>query len=160
MSENNAKTTTRVEDLSIVVERVFDAPRQLVWDAWTKPEHVEIWWGMGGKLAACEIDLREGGTYRYVMKGPDGSEFPFIGVYREVVAPERLVYTRIFDVEPYSVHETYITDTFEQLQGDKTKLSFITEFPNTEALQGSLASGAEVGAIDSMERFAGYLAGL
>jgi uncharacterized protein YndB with AHSA1/START domain len=162
MSENNVqkKTTTYVEDLSLVVERTFDAPRELVWDAWTNPEHVAIWWGMGGKLAVCEIDLSPGGAYRYVMRGPDGSEYPFIGVYREVVKPERLVYTRIFDVEPFFIHESLVTDVFEALSDGKTKLTFITEFSSVEALQGSLASGAEAGAIDSMERFAGYIASL
>ncbi|MCD9021635.1 SRPBCC family protein [Cohnella silvisoli] len=162
MSENNAKnkTTTYVEDLSIIVERTFDAPRELVWEAWTKPEHVANWWGMGGKLAACEIDLRPGGTYLYVLRGPDGNEYPFKGVYREVVKPERLVYTRIFDVEPFSIHESVVTDTFVAQPDGKTRLTFRTDFPTAEALQGSLASGAEAGAIDSMERFSEYLASL
>ncbi|MBP1996727.1 uncharacterized protein YndB with AHSA1/START domain [Paenibacillus eucommiae] len=102
-------------------------------------------------LHACEIDLREGGTYRYVQLGPDGTEFPFIGTYREIVKPERLNYTNdFFDITPFNEHESVIFDTFEQLEGDKTKLTMRTEYVSAEALQGSLTSGAEQGAIAFM----------
>src|ERR1700730_7518573 len=107
MTNNNAinNTVTYVEDLSLVVERTFDALRELVWEAWTQPEHVALWWGFQGvKLPICEIDLEEGVSYRFVHRFHDGSEMPFKGFYREVIKPERLVYTQIFDVEPYSIH--------------------------------------------------------
>lgn len=161
MNENGAKTTTRVEGQALIVERIFQAPRELVWDAWTKPEHVSRWWGHGGvPLYACEIDLRVGGTYRYVQRGPDGTEFPFTGTYREIVKPERLNYTMIFDMVPYNEHESVIFDSFEQLADGRTKLTMRTEYDSVEALQGSIASGAEQGAIASMERYAEYLAQL
>lgn len=161
MSQTKATTVTRVEGLSLIVERVFDAHRELVWDAWTKPEHVSRWWGYGGKpLHVCEIDLRAGGSYRYVQLGEDGTEYPFIGTYREVVTPERLNYTMVFDIVPFNEHESVIFDTFEQLPDGKTKLTMRTEYASAEALQGSLASGAEQGAIASMERFAEYIANL
>jgi uncharacterized protein YndB with AHSA1/START domain len=161
MSNLGVKTVTRVDEKSLTVERIIDAPRTLVWDAWTKPEHVSRWWGYGGvPLHACEIDLRVGGSYRYVQRGEDGTEFPFIGIYREVVQPERLVYTMIFDIVPYNEHESVTTDTFEELHNGKTKLIMRTEYVSAEALQGSIASGAEKGAIASMERFADYLVNL
>lgn len=160
MSQFGAKATSRVEDLSLVVERVFQAPRELVWDAWTNPEHVSRWWGASGPLAVCEIDLRVGGDYRYVQRGEDGTEYPFIGKYREIVKPERLVYTQIFDVVPYNVHESVTYDRFETVEGGKTKLVSRTEFATAEALEGSIAAGMETGAIASMERFADYLGSL
>jgi uncharacterized protein YndB with AHSA1/START domain len=159
MSNTETKTVTHVEDLSLIVERVFDAPRELIWDTWTKPEHVSRWWGYGGvPLYVCEIDLRQGGSYRYVQKGEDGTEYPFIGVYREVVRPERLVYTQIFDIAPFNEHESVTYDTFEEVESMKTKLISRTTFASTEALQGAIDSGMEKGSIDSMERFAEYLA--
>jgi uncharacterized protein YndB with AHSA1/START domain len=160
MTNNKAKndTATYVEDLSLVVERTFDAPREIVWEAWSQPEHVALWWGYQGvKLAVCEIDLRVGGSYRFVQLTPDGTELPFKGVYREVVEPELMVYTQIFDIEPYSIHEAVVTDKFVEHPGGKTKLTSKTEFPTAEALQGALASGAETGAAASMERFAEHL---
>ncbi|RED55151.1 SRPBCC domain-containing protein [Cohnella lupini] len=159
MNQLSAIATTRVEGQALIVERIFQAPRELVWDAWTKPEHVARWWGYGGvPLFTCEIDLRVGGTYRYVQRGQDGTEFPFTGTYREIAKHERLNYTMIFDVAPYNEHESLIFDSFEQLDVGRTKLTMRTEYASAEALQGSIASGAEQGAIASMERYAEYLA--
>ena len=77
--------------------RTFDAPRRLVFEAMTRPEHVRRWYGCdGAELTVCEIDLRPGGLWRYVLRMPDGQEFPFAGMYREIAAPERLVYTERF----------------------------------------------------------------
>src|SRR5260221_14208184 len=81
-------------DREIAFERDFDAPRELVWKAWTRPEYFRRWYGCSTvSLAVCEIDLRVGGAYRYVMRGADGAEFAISGIYREVVPPQRLVYT-------------------------------------------------------------------
>jgi len=158
MSKTEIETVSRVENLSLIVERLYNVPRQLVWDAWTKPEHVSLWWGYGGvPLYVCDVDLRQGGSYRYVQKGEDGTEYPFIGSYREVTSPTRLVYTQIFDVETYNEHESVTYDTFEEIEGEKTKLTSRTEFKSAEALQGALDTGMEQGAIDSMERFGKHL---
>src|SRR5262245_53222787 len=82
----------------IVLTRAFNAPRHLVFDAFTKAHHVARWWGPRYlTLAVCEIDLRVGGAYRFVQRAPDGDEFAFSGVYREIVPPERLVYTFVFE---------------------------------------------------------------
>src|SRR5262245_66348416 len=92
---------TLPSDKEILLKRVFDAPRHLVFEAMSKPEHVRRWWccGEGFSMPVCEIDLRVGGKYRYVMRSPEGSEFAFNGVYREIAAPGRVVHTEIF--EPY-----------------------------------------------------------
>jgi len=82
----------------IVMTRVFAAPRRLVFDAWTKPELLQRWYGARGwSLPVCEIDLRPGGTYRYVMQGPDGAQVTLRGAFREVDPPERLVSTEAFE---------------------------------------------------------------
>jgi uncharacterized protein YndB with AHSA1/START domain len=87
-----AKVTTPSER-EIVIERVFDAPRTLVFDAWTKVEHVTHWWDPSGvPLSVCEIDLRPSGAFRFVNGGPDGAKYPFVGFYREITPPVRLVF--------------------------------------------------------------------
>jgi uncharacterized protein YndB with AHSA1/START domain len=88
-----AKVTTP-SDREIVITRDFDAPRVVVFDAWTKPEHVARWWDPSrAPLAVCEIDLRPNGAFRFVNSGPDGIQHPFAGTYREIDPPERLVFT-------------------------------------------------------------------
>jgi uncharacterized protein YndB with AHSA1/START domain len=89
----SAKVTTPSER-EIVITRAFDAPRTVVFDAWTKAEHVAQWWDPGrAPLAVCEIDLRPNGAFRFVNRGPEGMRHPFTGVYREILAPARLVFT-------------------------------------------------------------------
>lgn len=99
----NTLTITAHGDRELVMTRAFDAPRALVWDAMTKPELLKRWLGVhnGWTLAVCEIDLRVGGAYRYVWRGPDGMEMGMGGVYREIVEPERIVSTEKFDQSWY-----------------------------------------------------------
>jgi uncharacterized protein YndB with AHSA1/START domain len=105
----------------------------------------------------CEIDLRVGGAYRYVMQAPDGSQYPFKGVYREVVAPERLVHTQIYDVEPYSNIETLVTVLFEERDGQTTMTETILH-PSVETRDGHFSSGMEVGAAESLDKLEELLA--
>ena len=90
--------------------RVFDAPRSLVFDAWTKPELLKRWLGVRGgwSMVVCEVDLKVGGTYRFVWRGPDKAEMGMGGVYREIVPPERLVATESFD-DPWYPGEAFRT---------------------------------------------------
>ncbi|MGR8935896.1 MAG: SRPBCC family protein [Gammaproteobacteria bacterium] len=92
---------TDADDLTgfeTVIERTFDAPRALVWRAWTDPEHVRQWWGPKGfDSACCEIELRVGSIFRLQMRAPDGNSYPCRGVFREIVAPERIVYDSTAD---------------------------------------------------------------
>jgi uncharacterized protein YndB with AHSA1/START domain len=91
--EKTASVTTP-SDREIVITRAFDAPRPVVFDAWTKAEHVAQWWDPSGRpLAACEIDLRPSGAFCFLHQGPDGLRDPFTGIYRQIAPPERLVFT-------------------------------------------------------------------
>src|SRR5436190_23542518 len=103
MAEKNsaATTLTMPSDREIVISRILAAPRRLVFQAWTRPEHVVQWWGLRSlTVAVCEIDFRVGGAWRWVLRALNGEEYGFRGVYREIVPPERLVYTDIFDDVP------------------------------------------------------------
>lgn len=114
---------TQANSKEIVIERVFDAPRELVWKAWTDPEHVAQWWGPHGmKTRVDELDLRVGGGWRYVMLGPDGSEYPQSGTFREIVPPEKIVTSAVFEVGGDVPQKVVLTWRFEDL-GDKTKLT-------------------------------------
>src|ERR1700720_367482 len=103
MKNSGALQVTAQSDREIVMTRVFDAPRNLVFDAWTKPELLKRWLGVfgGWALAVCEIDLKVGGAYRYVWRGPDSAEMGMGGVYREIVPAERIVCTEVFDESWY-----------------------------------------------------------
>ena len=93
MTASNSPATDTA-DREVVLTRVFDAPRQRVWEAWTRPEHVRRWYGPRAlTMTVCETDLRPGGRYRHVLRGTDGREAGFSGVYREIVPPARLVCT-------------------------------------------------------------------
>jgi uncharacterized protein YndB with AHSA1/START domain len=143
---------------TIVSHRKFAAPRSLVFDVWTKPEHMKNWWGPRDlTLVVCEIDLRVGGKYRFVHRAPDGQEFGFYGEYREVVRPERLVSTFIF--EPMPEHVALETVTFEEQDGITTVSSVMLN-SSVEARDGHLASGMEEGMIETYDRLDELLASL
>ena len=94
MDTRKGARVTLPSDREIVITREFDAPRTVVFDAWTKAEHVTQWWDPNRvPLAVCEIDLRPDGAFRFVNQGPDGRQHPFTGTYRDIVSPERLVFT-------------------------------------------------------------------
>ena len=114
---------TQADSTEILIEHVFDAPRELVWKAWTDPEHVAKWWGPHGMTTRVdELDLRPGGRWRYVMMAPDGSEYPQKGVFREIVPPETIVTSAEFEVGAEGPHKVILTYRFDDL-GDKTKLT-------------------------------------
>ena len=93
-SDARDRVTTAAVGREVVITRVFDAPRALVWQAWTEPTHLARWWGPKEFTnPVCEVDLRPGGALRIVMRGPDGVEYPMGGVFHEIAEPERLVYS-------------------------------------------------------------------
>jgi uncharacterized protein YndB with AHSA1/START domain len=145
----------------IVLTRDFNAPRRLVFEVWTTPEHVARWWAGcdDNALTVCEIDLRVGGTWRVVVRGPDGHEYPFKGVYREILAPERLVHTQILDVEPYSRSEALVSVIFED-RGGRTRITETILHPTKEARDAHLRSGMETGASASFDRLGEIVQGL
>jgi uncharacterized protein YndB with AHSA1/START domain len=155
-----ALTVTLPSDREIVLTRVFAAPRRLVFEVCTTPEHVKRWWGpLGSTLTVCEIDLRPGGAWRFVLRGPDGKEHPFKGVYREIVPPERVVQTFIYDVEGIRDHEALETLTLDEQDG-RTTLRVTVLHKTKAARDGHLQSGMEAGASQTYDRLAELLATL
>ena len=159
-----AKTSNKLKvtlptDTTILLEREFDAPRALVWEAMTKPEHVKQWWGPRGyTLPSCEIDLRVGGEWRYLSRTPDGSEYLFRGEYREIKPVERLSYTWMFDVAPFN--ETVAVETVELEERDgRTYVRTTMEWPSKEARDGHAQSMGD-GAAQTMDRLEELLATL
>jgi len=139
-------------DREIRITRLFDAPRPLVYEAFTKPEHVRRWWGCLGEgysVPVCEADVRPGGTWRYVNKTPNGSLAAFYGAYREIVPPERLVFTEIY--EPFPDGESLVTVVFAEENG-KTRMTLTAEYPSIDVRDMVLKSGMESGAAISYDR--------
>ena len=158
MAEANSATLTVTlpSDREIVMTRVFAAPRELVFEAHSKCEHLEKWWGPRKyTLAVCEMDFRSGGAYRYVHRGPDGEEHGFRGEFREIVAPERIVWT--FEYEGMPGHASVETLTLVERDG-KTTLTATSVFDSVEDRDGMLQSGMETGAAETWDRLAEYLA--
>lgn len=147
-------------DLEIRITRTLEAPRQLVWEAMTTPEHVKQWWGLrGSTLEIKEMDLRPGGTWRFISRNADGAEHPFAGTYREIVPPERIVQTFIYDVPPINQFESVETMTLREENGH-TIVTVISRHGSKEARDGMLQSGMEKGAAETYDRLEELLAKL
>jgi uncharacterized protein YndB with AHSA1/START domain len=158
MSTGNLKLTTRGER-EIVMTREFNAPRRLLFDAFTKPELVKQWLlgPPGWSMPVCEIDLKVGGKYRYVWRqDSDGTEMGMGGVYREIVAPERLVSTEKFD-EAWYPGEAVGTIVLSE-NGGKTSVTQTILYESREARDAVLKSGMEQGLAASYGRLAEMLA--
>lgn len=153
---------TTPSDREIVMTRVFNAPRRLVWAAWTKPEYVARWFGADGwTVPVCEIDLRPGGSYRYVMRGPAGEEVTMRGIYRDVVPPERLVSTETFEgfseVGYRPEDRTVSTAVLTERDGRTTWTATIV-YPSKTIRDGALATPMEEGMNGSFARMDAVLA--
>ena len=151
---------TTPSEREIAMTRVFDAPRTLVFDAWTKPELLERWLGVraGWSMEVCEVDLKVGGAYRFVWRGPDGTEMGMGGVYREIVRPERLVATEVFD-DPWYPGEALDTTVLVEQDG-KTTLTTTVVYESQEARDAVLESDMERGVAESYDTLAELLEGL
>ena len=145
-------TVTLPTDEQILITREFDAPKELVWKAWTTPELVKRWWHANrGEMTVAEIDLRVGGTWRSVSVTPDGFEVAFHGEYREVVPNERLVSTEAFEGVPDpDANATVNTATFTEADG-RTTLTILVEAPNKEIRDAIIDSGMEAGMQDALD---------
>ena len=148
---------TTPSDREIAMTRVFDAPRHLVFDAYTKPELVRRWLGVHGgwSWAVCEIDLRVGGAYRYVWRGPDGAEMGMGGVFVEIVRPERIVTTEKFDQSWYP-GEAVDTVTLVE-QGGRTTLTLTVRYESRAARDAVLKSPMEQGVAAGFDTLAQLL---
>ena len=143
----------------IVLTRTFDAPRELVFQAWTEPGQIEQWWGPAGfRNETLVMDVRPGGTWRYVMHSPDGTAYDNRTVYREVVVPERLVYWHGWDVDDDPLAFA-VTVTFAAL-GDQTQLTMRMRFATAEQRDDTIAFGAVESGEQTLTKLAQYLATL
>ena len=148
-TSQSAKVTLPADD-QIVIEREFNAPKHLVYEAYTKPELVRRWWHANrGEMQVAEIDLRVGGKWRYAMVTPDGVEVAFNGEYKEIVPNERLVSTEAYEGAPGG-GSTLNTATFEELDG-RTRLTILVQCPSKEVRDAIIESGMEDGLQDALD---------
>jgi uncharacterized protein YndB with AHSA1/START domain len=141
-------------DREIELTRVFDAPRHLVWDAFTRPELLERWFGpRDWSLVVCEVDLRVGGGFRFVLRSPDGRDLGMRGTYRELVPGERSIHTESFDDFP---GESTVTTVLVEQKGTTT-LSATLLYPSREIRDAVIQSGMEHGAGESYDKLAELL---
>jgi uncharacterized protein YndB with AHSA1/START domain len=138
-------------DREIRLTRLFDAPRHLVFEAMSRPEHIRRWWGQlgdGYSVPVCEVDPRPGGAWRFVNRHPNG-EAAFYGVYREITPPDRVVFTEIF--APFPDAESVVTAVFTNEKG-KTRITVDCLYPSPEVRDMVLKSDMEKGAAASYDR--------
>ena len=158
MKNIGALQVTTPTDREIAMTRAFDAPRNLVFDAWTKPELLTRWLGAieGWTFVVCEVDLKVGGTYRFVWRGPDGAEMGMRGVYREILAPERIVNTESFD-DPWYEGEAVGTLVLVE-QGGRTTATNTVRYASKEVRDAVLKSPMDKGVAEGYDRLAELLA--
>ena len=157
MKNTGTLKVTTPSDREIVLTRVFDAPRDLVFDAFSKPELLKRWFGpRGWSLVVCEVDLKVGGGFRFVLRGPDGKQMGMRGVYREIVPPERSVHMESFDDYP---GESQVTAVFVE-QGGKTTLTATILYASQEVRDAVIKSGMEHGAAETYDKLADLLPSL
>lgn len=155
VEQRNTLTVETPSDREIVMTRAFDAPRELVWEAWTSPEHVPNWMlgPEGWSMPVCEIDLRVGGEWRFVWRKDDGSQMEMRGVYREVVPPERLVNTESWgDDWPETLNTLVLRE-----EAGRTVMTETLVYPSKGARDRALETGMKDGASMSYDRLAEYL---
>ncbi len=169
-----SKASSTAADREVVLTRVFDAPRELVFESWTNPKHMARWWGPKNFTnPVCELDPRPGGAFQIVMRAPDGAEFPFKGVYREVKPPARIVYTGNMSDVSDEWHDAFnpnrdrskgrpklesiTTVTFEDV-GGQTQLTVHMLFETQEIRDGMLKMQMAEGFDQSFDKLEGLLA--
>jgi uncharacterized protein YndB with AHSA1/START domain len=155
----NSAEVTLPSDTEILITRAFDAPKRLVWRAYTEPELIRRWWGAGhGTVTSAEVDLRVGGTWRYVMTASEGFEVAFHGEYREVDAPDRLVNTEVYEGAPEGMG--VVTTTLTEVDG-RTTLTQLCDYGDRAVRDAVIESGMEGGmqtSFDALEQVAVSLA--
>ena len=166
MAARNSAATESAER-ELVITRVLDAPRDLVFKAWTEPEHLARWWGpQGFTLPSCQMDVRPGGAFRFCMRSPEGADHWLQGVYREIVEPERLVCTWAWEEAELPLpsdrgttfkpgHETLLTVSFAE-HGGKTRLTLHQAVFDTVTARDAHQSGWASG----LDRLAEYVASI
>ena len=152
VTNSGTATVTLPTDEQILITREFDAPKHLVYEAWTTPELVRRWWSARrGEVRLAEIDLRVGGKWRYVMVTEDGLEVGFHGEYREIVPNERIVSTEVYEGIPDAEAEAAVnTLTLTEVDG-RTTLTVLVQHRNKEGRDAHIDSGMEAGLQDAMD---------
>jgi len=154
----NDTMTVYSEGTELVFERTFDAPRDVVWQAFMDPDRIPRWWGPHGTTTeVVEMDVRVGGTWRYISRAPDRDDVTFHGEYLEIQPPERFTWTFLFEVPGAGDQGGPETFTFEDV-GGKTTVKSSSHFSSAEEIEGALASGMISGAVETWDRFAAMLA--
>jgi uncharacterized protein YndB with AHSA1/START domain len=152
-NRHGTAVVTRPSDTELRVVRVFDAPAALLFKAWTTPELVKRWWGYEtSEWIQCDVDLRVGGTWRWVIK-ENGFEVAFRGVYKEISPPHRLVNTELYEGVPGATDDdaALVTTTFDEVDG-VTTLTQVSQFAQKEHLDAAVESGMEGGIQVSFDR--------
>jgi uncharacterized protein YndB with AHSA1/START domain len=154
MTNTGTLKVTTPSDREVVLTRIFDAPRHLVFDAFTRPELLKRWFGpRGWSLVVCEIDLKVGGSWRFVLRSPDGKDMGMRGVYLEILPPERSVHMESFDDYP---GESQVTSLFVEEAG-RTTLTATVLYPSKEVRDAVIQSGMEHGAAETYDKLAELL---
>ena len=149
VTSSGTAVVTLPTDTQILITREFDAPKHLVYQAWTTPELITRWWsGDRGEVTSIEVDLRVGGTWRYVMTANEGFEVAFHGEYREIVPNERIVSTEIYEGMPEA--EAVTTTTFTERDG-RTTVTVLVQHASQEYRDAHINSGMEVGLQEAMD---------
>jgi uncharacterized protein YndB with AHSA1/START domain len=153
-----ATNTTDAETRELVITRILDAPREVVFRAWIDPKQMATWWGPKGFAnPVCEMDVRPGGSLRVVMRGPDGIDHPMTGVFCVIVEPERLVFTAVArDEQGNPLLESLTTAAFAK-NGGKTKLTVQASAVGLAPAAPQMLEGMEAGWTQSLERLANHV---
>ena len=157
-TETGVNSYALASDREIVITRVVDAPRRIVYDAWTNPKHVQNWMGFpeGWTMPVCEMDLRPGGSWHYVWRRSDGDELSMTGIVRELAPPERLVTTESWGPEwPETINTLELTET-----GGRTTIKLTILYPSREDRDAALQTGMKEGLDVSYARLDSLLAKL
>jgi uncharacterized protein YndB with AHSA1/START domain len=158
MTAEAAAASASTADREIVLTRVLDAPRELVFDAFTDPEHIDEWWGPNGFTNTTrERDVRVGGVWRFTMHGPDGTDYPNRAVYREIVRPERIVYDHDAD-DDAGEDRFHVTITFDDAGEGKTRLTMRMLFATAGERDRTVGFGAIELGHQTLDRLAAHLA--
>ena len=153
MTSSGTAVVTLPGDTQILITRGFDAPKHLVYRAYTEPDLIARWWsGERGEVTSVDVDLRVGGAWRYVMKANEGFEVAFHGEFREIVPNERIVSTEVYEGMPAGSPEegTLNTATFTESDG-RTTLTILVQAPSKEIRDAIIDSGMEAGMQDAMD---------
>jgi uncharacterized protein YndB with AHSA1/START domain len=156
-AEKNSSVAPQ-SDPDLIITRLVDAPRELLFELWTEPRHVEKWWGPNGFTnPVCELSVRAGGAMRIHMRGPDGTVYPMTGIYQEVVAPERLVYSAAaLDESGRPLFEVLHTLTF-YAKGNNTRLTLAVRIIKTTPAAARYLNGQSQGWSESLDRLATHI---